>query len=141
MFCPVVKSISIIGDKWILLILRECFFGFRKFDDFHRNLDISKSVLSAKLRKMIELDMLKKSAYQKEHERQRYEYRLTDKGRSFSTVLVALLEWGNEHLTEAGHSSIKLRDVQNEQDVRLKLLNRNGDIVKWLDTGLETFTK
>ena len=135
------KSISFVGDKWILLILRECFFGVRKFEEFHEKLQISKSVLSAKLRKMVDLELLKKSPYQNASERKRYEYRLTGKGREFSTVLIALLEWGNKHLVEPGTESIKLRDLQNDQDIKLSLMNRNGDKVAWLDTGLELFTK
>jgi DNA-binding HxlR family transcriptional regulator len=139
--CPVMKAVSMVGDKWILLILRECFLGFKRFEDYQENLGISRSVLSTKLNKMIRLALLYKKPYQEEGERKRMEYRLTAKGWDFIKVVIALMEWGNEHLVEKGEVTLDIIQRGTEQFPKLNLLNNKGYRVDWYDLELKVTEK
>jgi len=87
-----------LGDRWSLLVLREAFFGVRRFVDFQRNLGISRTQLSTRLTELVDRELLTRRRYQTRPER--YEYRLTDKGLDLFTVIVALLHWGDRWLLD-----------------------------------------
>jgi len=125
--CPVVKSIQELGDKWILLILRECFFGVKKFDDFQSNLNISRSVLTKKLSQMLENNLLEKSEYQKNNQRVRNEYLLTEKGKELLPLVASLIDWGNKYKVENGQETIELVGRSYANTVNLKLENQLGE--------------
>lgn len=135
--CPVMRSVAEIGDKWILLILRENFFGFKRFDDYQKNLKVSRSVLSSKLSKMVELNLLEKTSYQNENDRTRYEYRLTKKGRDLFKVVISLLEWGNEHVVKEGEVTVKIVEKESSEDVKINLVTEKGERVRWRDVQIE----
>jgi len=134
--CPVMKAVSLVGDKWILLILRECFLGFKRFEDYQENLGISRSVLSTKLNKMVRLNLLYKKPYQEEGERIRFEYRLSAKGWDFIKVVIALMEWGNEHLVEKGAKTLQIVQRGTEKSPKLNLLDNSGKRIDWYDLEL-----
>mgnify|MGYP001242774773 CR=1 FL=1 len=98
--CPVARALSVVGDRWTLLILRECFFRVRRFEDFQTRLGITRPVLSERLHRLIEDGVLMKRLYQERP--LRHEYVLTEKGKALSPVLTALLVWGNEHMRAPG---------------------------------------
>jgi len=139
--CPVMKTVSTIGDKWILLILRECFLGFKKFDDFHENLGVSKSVLSAKLNVMITRGLLYKKQYRNEGRRGRYEYRLTGMGWDLIKVVIALMEWGNEHLVDEGEKTLKIVERDTNHSTMLHLINEAGSRTDWYELKLQVAEK
>jgi DNA-binding HxlR family transcriptional regulator len=96
--CSIARTLAIIGDRWTLLILRNTFLGIRRFDDFQANLGVTRHVLSERLKRLVEHDILKKVAY---HDRQeRFEYRLTDKGRDLYPIMLSLAAWGDKWLDE-----------------------------------------
>jgi DNA-binding HxlR family transcriptional regulator len=88
------------GDWWSGLIIRECFFGTRRFDEFQRRLDIAPNILSGRLRRLVELGILTKVQY--ETWPIRHEYRLTEKGLDFYHIPLAMLTWGRRWLKPAG---------------------------------------
>ena len=98
--CSVARTVSVIGDRWTLLVLRDCFLGVRRFEDFQQRLGISRPMLVDRLRKLVEAGVLKKVAYQESPTR--YEYRLTPKGLDLHPVLMAIVHWGDVH--KAGKS-------------------------------------
>ena len=128
--CPIVRSIEEIGDKWTLMIIRESFFGVSRFDEFQQGLNISKSVLTNRLNKLVQAGLLEKQAYQEENSRTRYEYVLTDKGADLQMLLVALQNWGNKHLVKEGEETIGLQEKKGSKEVKLRLLNSKGKKVK-----------
>jgi len=134
--CPIMKAITEIGDKWILMLLREAFLGTQRFDDFCHNLSISKSVLSRKLQKMLDLELLEKVAYQKEKERQRFKYKLSQKGKDAYKINLALLEWGNLYLVENQEKTIEVIDKNNQEKLQLILVNQSGNLVNQKDIRL-----
>ena len=97
-------TLSVIGEKWSLLVLREAFLGVRRFADFQRNLGAPKAVLTERLGTLVAAGILARVPYQAEGERQRHEYRLTDKGRDLYPTLVALRQWGDRYLDD-GHGA------------------------------------
>ena len=93
--CSVARTVAVIGDRWTLLILRDCFLRVRRFEDFQERLGITRHVLADRLRKLVREGVLKKVAYQTRP--RRYEYRLTASGEALIPVLDALLTWGKVH--------------------------------------------
>lgn len=91
--CSVANAIDLIGDRWSLLILRDAFFGVRRFDDFCEDLGISRNVLTSRLELMAETGVLETRSYQDNPPR--HEYRLTEKGRDLFDVLMALWRFGD----------------------------------------------
>ena len=90
--CSITRALTVAGDLWGSLIIRECFFGTRRFDDFQRRLDIAPNILSARLRRLVQLDMLTKVQY--ETWPIRHEYRLTERGLDYYHVPLAMHTWG-----------------------------------------------
>ena len=94
MHCSVAQSLEIIGEWWTLLILRDCFLGVTRFEDFADRLGIARNVLSARLDTLVDADVLTRVTY--DEARSRHHYRLTDKGRALLPVLTAIRQWGDE---------------------------------------------
>ncbi|MBQ0742921.1 MAG: helix-turn-helix transcriptional regulator [Pseudomonas sp.] len=92
--CSVTKALDIIGDWWALLILRNAFHGMRTFDALQKQLGISTSVLSSRLKTMTEAGVLKKVPATGDG--RSFEYRLTPSGHDLYPVLVALMQWGEK---------------------------------------------
>lgn len=86
------------GDRWTFLLLREAFFGVRRFVDFQRNLGVARNLLSDRLGQLVEHDIFERRQYQERPER--FEYRLTDKGRDLYGVTVAIMRWGDQWLSD-----------------------------------------
>jgi DNA-binding HxlR family transcriptional regulator len=98
--CSIARSLTVAGDFWSALVIRECFFGTRRFDEFQRHLDIAPNILSARLKRLVEHDMLAKVQY--ETWPTRHEYRLTERGLDFYHVPLAMLAWGQRWLKPPG---------------------------------------
>ena len=87
------------------MILRDAFYGVRRFDDFQASLGIARNILTKRLGKLVDAGIMRKEPYQ-EHPT-RYEYRLTERGRDLVPILTALLAWGDKWETE-GESPVRL---------------------------------
>ncbi len=98
--CSVARTVSVIGDRWTLLVLRDCFLGVRRFDDFQARIGVTRHVLADRLKKLVAEGVLAPVAYQERP--RRFEYRLTDKGRALHPVMMALVHWGDVHLAGGG---------------------------------------
>lgn len=94
--CSVARTISVIGDRWTLLILRDCFLRVRRFEDFQERLGITRPILSDRLKKLVDKFILTKVAYQEKPSR--FEYRLTPKGLSLYPIMMAIVHWGDVHM-------------------------------------------
>lgn len=97
MHCSVARTLDIIGEWWTLLILRDVFYGVRRFEAFRSHLGISRKVLTNRLQRLTAEGILKKVAYQDNP--LRHEYRLTEKGRDLFPVLLSLMKWGDRWQT------------------------------------------
>ncbi len=92
--CSVARALSVVGERWTLLILRDAFLGTRRFDQFQSNLGITRHRLSERLSKLVDQGVLVKVPYQERP--LRHEYRLTRKGLGLYPVLMSLATWGDE---------------------------------------------
>jgi DNA-binding HxlR family transcriptional regulator len=131
--CPVARSLDAIGDWWSLLIVRDAFDGISRFGEFRRSLGIAKGMLTARLRDLVDCGVLETapasdgSAYQ--------DYLLTEKGRALFPVVVALRQWGQDHLYVPGEQHSVLVDVATGSPVeKLELRSADGKALGWSDT-------
>jgi DNA-binding HxlR family transcriptional regulator len=85
-----------VGDAWTFLILREAFFGVRRFDQFQTALSAAPNILTDRLKKLVANGILDKRRYQERPPR--FEYRLTDKGRDLYPAIVLMMRWGDRWL-------------------------------------------
>ena len=98
--CSIARTLEIVGERWTLMVLRDAFLGIRRFDDFQRELGIARNVLTDRLTRLVDEGILERRRY---HERpERFEYRLTDKGRDMWPILHALVTWGDTHAAPQG---------------------------------------
>lgn len=93
--CPIELALEIVGDRWTLLILRECFRGSNRFGQFHQRLGLSRTLLSDRLNLLLSEGLMQKKLYQEKPDR--FEYRLTEKGRHLKPVMTSLWDWGSEY--------------------------------------------
>ena len=96
--CSVARALSVLGERWTLLIIRDAFRGTRRFDDFQRSLGVTRHRLSERLRKLVEEGVLTRVAYMERPTR--YEYRLTRKGLALYPVLMTLSQWGDDWMDD-----------------------------------------
>lgn len=92
--CSVARALSVVGERWTLLILRDAFLGTRRFDQFQARLGITRHRLSERLGKLVDAGVLTKVRYTEKPPR--YEYRLTRKGLALYPVLMTLGRWGDD---------------------------------------------
>ena len=97
--CSIARTLEIVGERWTLLIVRDALLGLRRFDEFRESLGLARNVLSDRLARLVEAGILDRVRYQEHPER--YEYRLTAKGRDLSGALIGLMHWGDKHLAGA----------------------------------------
>jgi DNA-binding HxlR family transcriptional regulator len=111
--CPLSTTLGIVGEWWTVLILHDCFDGYRRFDEFQANIGLSSSMLTSRLRVLVERGILERRPYQERPVR--YEYVLTELGRSLRPVLVALAAWRNAQLAPDERAMI-LVDTRTGQE-------------------------
>ncbi len=99
--CSIARPASLLGDRWTLVILRQCFNGIKRFEDFQSTLGISRSLLSERLGRLVDAGVLRREPY-KDAVRTRDRYRLTEMGFDLYPVLMALREWGDRYMADEG---------------------------------------
>jgi DNA-binding HxlR family transcriptional regulator len=100
--CPIARSLDRVGEWWSILILRDALRGTTKFEDFRRSLGVAPNMLTRRLAALVDAGLLERRRYSDHPPRD--EYVLTDRGREFRPVLLALLAWGNRHFAPEGPS-------------------------------------
>lgn len=96
--CSIANALSVIGERWSLLALREVMLGARRFDQIARNTGASRDILAVRLRKLVDYGVLVKRQY--EQHPPRYEYVPTEAGRALQPILIGLMEWGDRYVTD-----------------------------------------
>jgi DNA-binding HxlR family transcriptional regulator len=123
MTCPIARSLERVGEWWSMLILRDAFAGKTRFDEFQKSLGIATNMLSRRLAALVEAGMLERRRYNAHPPRD--EYVLTDRGRDFHTVLMALLAFGNRHFAPEGES-IRIVDAASGAPAEPILVDRHS---------------
>ncbi|MEM1183117.1 MAG: helix-turn-helix domain-containing protein [Acidobacteriota bacterium] len=130
--CPIAGFLNIFGDAWSWLVVRESFYGATRFSEYQRNTGIAKNVLSDRLKKLVDAGILSK--HDVGERGSRYAYRLTEKGESLGTVLVAMVQWSNDQLFEPGEEPVQLVERDSgEPLLPLTPVDRQGRTLRWRD--------
>jgi DNA-binding HxlR family transcriptional regulator len=126
--CPVARALEVMGDRWALMILRDAFDGLRRFSEFQKNLGLAKNILASRLKLLVESGLL---ALQPASDGSAYkEYVLTEKGRSVFPLVIALRQWGEQFLFEAGETRSALLDRATGETVEtLQVRARDGRVL------------
>lgn len=99
--CSITRPLTVLGDRWTFLVVKQAFAGVRRFEDFQSSLGISRGRLSDRLDRLVEEGILRRAPY-KDERRTRLEYRLTDKGHELYPILIAIRDWGDRHMAPDG---------------------------------------
>ena len=106
--CSIGAALSVVGEKWSFLVLREAFNGIRRFDDMQRRTAAPRQVLSSRLARLVDEGILRKVPYQEPGQRPRSEYRLTEKGIELFPVIAALMAWGDKYAAGPAGPAVEL---------------------------------
>lgn len=124
--CPVARSLDVVGEWWSLLIIRDAMLGVKRFSEFERRLGMAKNILSARLKRLVEADVLRTvpasdgSVY--------LEYELTEKGEALLPTMVALRQWGERFMFGEGEQHSTLLDKKNGKPLaKLEVRSAKGE--------------
>lgn len=124
--CTIQRALAIVGDRWSFVVMREVFNGIRRFDDMRTRTDIPRQVLSNRLARLVDEGMLRREPYREDGQRERHEYRLTQKGLDIYPVLVALNEWGARYYADRSGSPLAFEHRSCGAEVELALRCADG---------------
>jgi DNA-binding HxlR family transcriptional regulator len=124
--CSIARALEVVGERWTLLIVRDVSLGYRKFDEIQENLGIARNVLTDRLNRLVQQGILERVRYSERPER--FEYRLTDKGRELNIALTALRQWGDKHLSEKPPRL--LRRKSDRKPVIAALVPKGADVLR-----------
>jgi DNA-binding HxlR family transcriptional regulator len=125
--CPLARALEHLSDSWNVLIVREAFYGSRRFDEFENALGIAPNTLTSRLKALTAGGLFERRLYTEKPPR--YEYVLTEKGRDLRPVLLTLLQWGNKH-SKAPGSTVQLVDTVTGKPVELTVVdNVTGEVI------------
>jgi DNA-binding HxlR family transcriptional regulator len=119
--CSIAAALDVVSARSAFLILREAFYGTTRFDDFAERAGISEPVAAARLRELVAEGLLERETYREPGQRARQQYRLTAKGAELLPALVALMQWGDRWLDDAGGPvQLRHRDCGERVGVQLR---------------------
>jgi DNA-binding HxlR family transcriptional regulator len=121
--CPIARSLDRVGEWWSILILRDALHGFTRFDQFQKSLNIAPNMLTRRLKALVDAGLLQRRRYSERPPR--HEYILTEMGRDFRPVIVAMFAWGNRHFAPEG-ASVLLIDKKSHRPADPVLVDRKS---------------
>jgi len=95
--CAIARSLSVLGERWTFVVLRQAFMGARRFEDYQLGTGIARNILTDRLRSLVGENILERRPYAEHAARTLYQYRLTEKGLELYPILLTLMKWGNRH--------------------------------------------
>ena len=114
--CSAAYALELIGERWTLLVIRDIFAGFRRFDEIQQDLGVARNVLAGRLQRLVDDGILERRPYSDTPPR--YEYFLTEKGIDLWPILVAMMRWGDRHAdwTDGPPLVVRHKDCGGEMD-------------------------
>ena len=125
--CAIEKTMSVVGTKSAMLIMREAYYGTTRFDDFARRVGITKAATSARLAELVDIGLLRRQPYREPGQRSRDEYVLTDAGTDFMPVVWAMFQWGQRYLP--GRHRLRLTHLGCDADAEVEMRCTEGHLV------------
>lgn len=130
--CSLANALNLIGDFWVILILREAFFGSSRFDDFQQHLGIARNILTARLKMLCEHGILQRIPIKTGA--RRHAYKLTQKGYDLYPVLMVLTQWGDRWLHQPGDIPMKFLDrATGEEIAEIAIQSNDGRKLSVMD--------
>ncbi len=130
--CSVADALGLIGEGWTILIIREAFFGSRRFEDFQKHLGIARNILTIRLQKLVEGGILERKPIKEGAKR--HEYKLTQMGRDLYPVLITLTQWGDRWLCTENGAPVKFVERDTGKEIaKVTIQNKNGKEIKARD--------
>ena len=130
--CPIARFLNVFGDSWTLLVLREAFYGATRFTEMQRNTGIARNLLSHRLSLLVKEGILER--FDIGERGPRHAYRLTNKGQSMVPVLVAIVQWSNDHLFREDRRAVVLVERASGRPLsRLAPTSADGTELRWAD--------
>src|SRR5262245_18626881 len=127
MNCSLAQTLEVIGERWTLLILRNAFFGIRRFDDFQKDLGIARNILATRLGRLVDEGVLEKRSI----DGGRAEYVLTEKGLDLQPVMLAMTHWGDKYKPHPrGDRIVFVERTTNQPIARMSAMSRDGRALK-----------
>jgi DNA-binding HxlR family transcriptional regulator len=124
--CSIARALELVGERWTLLIIRDAFLGRRRFDEFQESLGIARNVLTERLDRLVGEGILERTPYSERPPR--FEYALTERGRELAVPLLALMQWGDLHLSPKPPRIARRRSDRSR--VRAVLVDRDSNVVR-----------
>jgi DNA-binding HxlR family transcriptional regulator len=115
--CSIARALEIVGDRWTLLVIRDLALGKHRFDELLQSLGVASNVLTDRLNRLVAEGIVERVRYSERPER--FEYHLAPKGRELGLVLLALMQWGDRHLSEKPPRIARRRSDRSPVSVRL----------------------
>lgn len=123
------RALGVVGTRSALLLMREAFYGTRRFDDFARRVGITEAVAAARLHELVDAGLLERQPYREPGQRTRHEYVLTDMGRDLLPVALALMQWGDRYLSGPDGPPLTLAHTTCGAEVRVETRCAQGHAV------------
>ncbi|WP_374021736.1 winged helix-turn-helix transcriptional regulator [Mycobacterium sp. HNNTM2301] len=134
--CPIARAMSVLGQRWAILIVREAMLGRTRFTEFREQLGLSPDVLSARLSELVAIGVLEEQDYREPGDRTRTHYLLTPSGHDLLSVLAALGQWGHLHLPRPDSSRYRLIEQSTGESVGVAFGRRDGSRVPTAEVAL-----
>ena len=101
--CTLARALEVVGERWTMLILRDLFFGVRRFGALQAHLDIPSAALSDRLASLVDFGLVERTPYAG----RRVEYLLTPRGLELWPILYQLMQWGERHFVD-GEDAVRI---------------------------------
>ena len=119
--CSIGRAMEVVGTRSAMLLMREAFYGTRRFDDFAARVGITEAVAAKRLRELVDAGLLQRVPYQEPGQRTREEYLLTPMGRDLVPAALALMQWGDTYLGDQPGGPLALRHTGCGADVAVEV--------------------
>ena len=123
--CSIARALELVGDRWTLLVVRDLVLGLSRFDQLLDSLGIASNVLTDRLNRLVDEGIVERVRYSERPER--FEYRLTKKGRELGLVLLALMQWGDQYVSDKPPRIARRRSDRSPVSVRV--VAKDGSVV------------
>ncbi|MFT5100158.1 MAG: DNA-binding HxlR family transcriptional regulator [Flavobacterium sp.] len=128
MNCSLAQTLEVIGDRWTLLILRDVFFGKKRFGQFERSLGIAKNILTARLNLLVGEGILEK---RNSDEGAHAEYHLSDIGLALQPILISMTHWGDKYRPNPKGDRLTFIERETGEPIRqMGVTSHDGRILK-----------
>ena len=123
--CSIERAMAVVGTRSAMLLMREAYYGTRRFDEFTQRVGITEAVAAKRLRELVGAGLLERVPYRAPGQRTRHEYQLTAMGRDLVPAALALMQWGDRHLSDDG-GPLSLRHARCGAPVRVEVRCQHG---------------